>query len=244
MTTTTNPPPRIAYRLANLPPLSPTSEADRADDVPSHDVAPRPPQGQPPQAEAHAPAPDAPDAHALTAELARSLQLSRASALALTRLQLAIKSGDRRQAMEALDRLHAIDADMERLTHRLPTPVEDDPDWTEWDAIERHLGDQKLALAFEKLALASAITGPDLVSARRAQDLAAFGPPAAEPDAAAEEPLLLDAPHEAPPPLSEWPRLPAAEPVGWQSTPIRILGVVAALLVMLAVATVVVTMAG
>ena len=102
--------------------------------------------------------------HALAREIGHGLQLSRGTALALTRLQLALKTGDRHAAMAAMDRLHAIDTEMEQLTARLPTPAEGDPDAPDWNLIARQLGDQKTALAFEKLALVSGVSGPDMVS--------------------------------------------------------------------------------
>lgn len=89
------------------------------------------------------------------------LQLSRASTIALARLQLAIRSNDRRQALAAMDRIHALDTEMERLLSHLLAPGDDDP---EWRAMTRHLGDQKLALDFEKLALASGVSGPDMIT--------------------------------------------------------------------------------
>lgn len=152
------------------------------------------------------------------------LQLSRANTLALTRLQLAIQSGDRQQAMAAMDRLHTIDAELERLVDDLPVPSEDDADWL---AITRHLGDQKLAVAFEKLALASGISGPDLVSPPPPLTLS-HPIDTLTPDAAPEEP---------PPPLPEWPALPAVEPTEWR--PARssmIVGLVAAVAVTLLMA--------
>lgn len=89
------------------------------------------------------------------------LQLCRANTMSLTRLQLALRNGDRRCALEAIDRLHALDARIENLVERLPHPANEDTDWM---AITRHLEDQKIAIAFEKLALASEISGPDMVS--------------------------------------------------------------------------------
>ena len=152
------------------------------------------------QTRSSAVSPRALSAQELTQELLRSVQLSRANALALTRLSFALKSGDRTQAMEAMDRLHALDAEIERLAARLPAPCNDDSDhWGEHDVITRHLGDQKLAIAFEKLALASSISGPDMVS---------------EP-----APLMLTnavPADEPPPPLAEWPALPQVEPAEWR----------------------------
>lgn len=92
--------------------------------------------------------------------LSMGLQLSRASTMAMLRLQLALESGERRQALEAIDRLHALDAEMERLVNQLPLPGDD----ADLRAITRHVGDQKVQLAFDKLALASGISGPDMNS--------------------------------------------------------------------------------
>jgi hypothetical protein len=183
-----------------------------------------------------------PDPAALAADLGRSLQLSRASALALTRLQLAMKSRDRQAAMAALDRLHTLDAEMERLADHLPAPAADDPGRAEWDAIVRHLGDQKLALAFEKLAVASEISGPDLVSAR--------GPQHSHPPARTEQWPARRATGQAPteqndpPPLAEWPRLRTSQ-AGWDALPAWVLGLLAAVLALFAlVAAVVATSRG
>ena len=89
------------------------------------------------------------------------LQLCRANTMSLTRLQLALRSGNRRSALEAIDRLHALDARIEHLIERLPPPANEGGDW---QAIAKHLEDQKIAIAFEKLALASEISGPDMIS--------------------------------------------------------------------------------
>lgn len=89
------------------------------------------------------------------------LQLCRANTMSLTRLQLALRSGNRRSALEAIDRLHALDARIEHLIERLPAPANEGGDW---QAIAKHLEDQKIAIAFEKLALASEISGPDMIS--------------------------------------------------------------------------------
>ena len=89
------------------------------------------------------------------------LQLCRANTMSLTRLQLALRSGNRRSALEAIDRLHALDARIEHLIERLPPPANEVGDW---QAIAKHLEDQKIAIAFEKLALASEISGPDMIS--------------------------------------------------------------------------------
>jgi hypothetical protein len=118
-----------------------------------------------------------PAASGADVQFSRGLQLSRASILALTRLQLALTTGDRHQAMAALDRLHALDSEIERLVDRLPAPGNDDP---EWQAMIKHLGDQKLTLAFEKLAFVSGVEGPDLVSPIPVRPLS-VPPPATEP---------------------------------------------------------------
>ena len=94
-------------------------------------------------------------------DLLLGLQLCRANAMSLTRLQLALRSGNRRCALEAIDRLHALDARIENLVERLPPPANETSDWK---AIAKHLEDQKIAIAFEKLALASEISGPAMVS--------------------------------------------------------------------------------
>jgi len=161
------------------------------------------------------------------AQLGLSLQLSRASMMALTRLQLAIQSGDRQQAMAAMDRLHALDAEMERLVGSLPTPPDDD---AEWNAINRHVSDQKLAIAFEKLALVSEISGPDLVS-QGASQLAQ--PPAEEAETG---------PIAEPPPLPEWPTLPEVQPTEWKPARPGIIGFLLALLVTVGIAAAAVMM--
>jgi hypothetical protein len=174
----------------------------------------------------------------LAADLGHGLQLSRASTLALTRLQLAIKSSDRQAAMAALDRLHALDAEMERLVDHLPAPAAEDPAWAERDALARHLGDQKLALAFEKLALASEISGPDLVSPRPPQP---FPPPARPGEWAASQ---TPSGNDDPPPLADWPRRGAAPPARGGAVLGRLLGLLAAMLALAAIAAVVMTMTG
>ncbi len=84
------------------------------------------------------------------------LQFVRASGLAQARLQVAVLSGNRRRALEQIDRLVAIDKQLELLAegdaHGLPDSQRLDGD----------LADQRLALASEKLALTSEITLPRL----------------------------------------------------------------------------------
>ncbi|WP_207093876.1 hypothetical protein [Novosphingobium sp. PY1] len=102
-----------------------------------------------------------PKAEALGKDLHLGLQLCRANTLSLTRLQLALKSGDRRSTLEAIDRLHALDTQISQLVRRLPGHANDDPDM---QALSRHVDEQNMAIAFEKLALVSAVSGPNLVS--------------------------------------------------------------------------------
>lgn len=233
--------PTIAYRMADLPQRPAT-------------LAPNPYLGphwqeEPevsPEAEPAPAIPLDPVAH-LAAELSRTLQLSRAGALGLTRLQLAIKCGDRHAAMAAMDRLHAVDAEMERIVERLPQPGTENPAHAEWQAIARHLADQKLSLAFEKLAMVSEISGPDMVSPR-ADRLPLRHPP--EPtdhdDETASNVYPLVRP-ETPldpdqPPLANWPRLPAVEPTEWNGIPAWLIGLLLAVLVMVAVGTALATL--
>ncbi|WP_138921455.1 hypothetical protein [Novosphingobium pentaromativorans] len=101
------------------------------------------------------------EAEVLRKDLHLGLQLCRANTLSLTRLQLALKSGDRRSTLEAIDRLHTLDTQIGRLVRRLPGHANDDPDM---QVLSRHVDEQNMAIAFEKLALASAVSGPNLVS--------------------------------------------------------------------------------
>lgn len=87
------------------------------------------------------------------------LQYCRASMFSLTRLELAMESGDRQRIIEAIDRLHALDGEIERKVASLPAPAGPDP---ERAAFEEYLGREKMAVAFEKLVLASGISGPGL----------------------------------------------------------------------------------
>ena len=93
------------------------------------------------------------------------LQYCRAGMLSLTRLELAMESGDRQRIIEAIDRLHALDGEIERKVASLPAPVGPDP---ERAAFEEYLGREKMAVAFEKLVLASGISGPGLAPHRPA----------------------------------------------------------------------------
>jgi hypothetical protein len=69
----------------------------------------------------------------------------RASGLAQARLQLAVLSGNRRRALEQIDRLLGIDRQLERIARGESTPAP--------GAIEADLAEQRLAIASEKLAL-------------------------------------------------------------------------------------------
>lgn len=93
-------------------------------------------------------------------DAALGLQLCRASIMSLMRLQLAFERRDRMGAMEAIDRLHALDTEVERIMADLPGG-EDDP---RRHVVNRILREEKMAVAFEKLALASGTDGPDLAS--------------------------------------------------------------------------------
>ena len=119
------------------------------------------------------------------------LQYCRASTLSLTRLELALESGDRQRIIEAMDRLHALDGEIERRVASLPPPTGQDPDR---DAINQHLGREKMAVAFEKLVLASGISGPGLASpsalATRAHSIGMPAPDLDWPDPADEAPTV------------------------------------------------------
>lgn len=120
-------------------------------------------------------------------DFALGLQLCRASILSLTRLQLAFERGDRTGAMEAIDRLHALDAEVERTMRRLPAPAGESP---RREALARQLREEKMAVAFDKLALASGVSGPKLASPPAFFDRSkAMPPPAVDP--AESRPLSL-----------------------------------------------------
>src|SRR3546814_11262743 len=57
------------------------------------------------------------------ADLFWSLQYCRASTLSLIRLELAMESGDRQRIIEAMDRLHALDREIERKVSDLSAPA-------------------------------------------------------------------------------------------------------------------------
>lgn len=80
----------------------------------------------------------------------------RATALAQVRLQLAVLSGNRRRALEQIDRLVSLDKELERLadgTLAIAPPLE---------PLAEELADQRLAIAAEKLALTADIQLPRL----------------------------------------------------------------------------------
>lgn len=98
------------------------------------------------------------------------LQFLRASALAQARLQLAVLSGNRRRALEQIDRLVAIDRQLERVVQGRTGPLPD-PQHLAGD-----LASQRLAIASEKLALTSQVSLPRLEPAFGAGMGAALGP--------------------------------------------------------------------
>lgn len=98
------------------------------------------------------------------------LQFVRASALAQVRLQLAVLSGNRRRALEQIDRLVAIDRQLERVSHG-----DVDPESGQ-QRLADDLADERLAIASEKLALTSQIALPRLEPAFGAGMGAALDP--------------------------------------------------------------------
>jgi len=98
------------------------------------------------------------------------LQFLRASGLAQARLQLAVLSGNRRRALEQIDRLVAIDTQLERMVQGREGPVPDP------HTLEDDLADQRLAIASEKLALTAEIMLPRLEPAFGAGYGSAIGP--------------------------------------------------------------------
>lgn len=187
----------------------------------------------------------------LTRTVAQGLQLTRASTIALTRLQLALAGGDRRRAMAAIDRLHVLDGEIEHLVEGLPQPQPQpqpaNPDITQDSAprpdgdpagdelmvsLNKHLADQKLALAFEKLALASGISGPDLGSA------------AALPIEDGERPALDSQPAKpedpaAPVSVVDWHAFPEVRTVIWDRIPPKVLAFALTVLIAALIAAVV-----
>jgi hypothetical protein len=98
------------------------------------------------------------------------LQFVRASGLAQVRLQLAVLSGNRRRALEQIDRLVALDKELERIAEgsvAIAPPLE---------RLADELADQRLAIASEKLALTSQVSLPRLEPAFGAGMGAALAP--------------------------------------------------------------------
>ena len=87
-------------------------------------------------------------------ELARGLMLLRASNMNVIRLQLAMEHRDRRQAMEALDGLVALDGEIRDFIGDIP------PHDAASAALARSIDAQKSAIASEKFMLAAGKSGP------------------------------------------------------------------------------------
>ena len=110
------------------------------------------------------------------------LHYLRASGLAQARLQLAVLSGNRRRALEQIDRLVMIDKQLERVSEGLVAiapPAE---------VLEDELDRERLAIASEKLALTAGVELPRLEPAFGAGLTAAL--PADEPVEIVEEETL------------------------------------------------------
>lgn len=101
------------------------------------------------------------DGAALYKDVHLGLQICRANSLSLTRLQLALRKGDRHHVLEAIDRLNDLDIRIGRLLQRLPISANDDPETQE---ICKYIDEQSMAVAFERLALVSQVSGPDMLS--------------------------------------------------------------------------------
>ena len=119
--------------------------------------------------------------------LRAGLELARASQLTLLRLQLALQRSNRRTAMQALDNLLEIDAEMEGLAAKLngaPSHLAGDA------ALFSFIGFQKEAIATEKHVLASGELGlearPIVVPADDDDEASGADLPAQEPDDEAE----------------------------------------------------------
>lgn len=117
-------------------------------------------------------------------DYALGLQFCRVGFLSMTRLQLALERGDRSRAMEAIDDLHALDIEVERLVGALPVS----PDDPRQGHAARIVKEGRMAVAFEKLALASGISGPDLSSRPGFPERIGDVWPEAEPAVAADWP--------------------------------------------------------
>jgi hypothetical protein len=110
------------------------------------------------------------------------LHYLRASGLAQARLQLAVLSGNRRRALEQIDRLVMIDKQLERVSEGLVAIAPPS------EALDDELDRERLAIASEKLALTSGIELPRLEPAFGAGMAAAL--PADEPVEIIEEETL------------------------------------------------------
>jgi hypothetical protein len=117
--------------------------------------------------------------------LRNGLELARASQLTMLRLQLALHKSNRRTAMQALDDLLDIDAEMEGLAATLtdvPTQLADDA------ALSGFIGLQKAAIAVEKHVL----TGSDWRSDAAPRVIAAPEDGAGDADLRGQPPLPND----------------------------------------------------
>lgn len=197
----------------------------------------------------------------LRRKIAAGLQLTRASTIALTRLQLALAGGDRRQTMAAIDRLHVLDGEIQHLVEGMPLPPEseaaasgkeipvdrEEPGDDLLASLNEHLKDQKLALAFEKLALASGISGPDLVSADHplaAEDDGRRDNRTGQANAAgqAADSDRWPAGSDGGMPIVDWHAFPEVKTVIWDRIPPKVWGMVLAVLVTAAFVAAVATM--
>lgn len=201
----------------------------------------------------------------LRRKVAEGLQLTRASTIALTRLQLALAGGDRRQAMAAIDRLHVLDGEIELLVEQLPqstaSAASDEQHTATVDlpaigeplgedllaSLSKHLTDQKLALAFEKLALASGISGPDLVSTDSLLPLSedvtvsSRAEHQQQTDAAADDNRGMPA-TASEKPLVDWHAFPDVQTVVWERIPAKVWGILLTMLVAAALIAAIVLM--
>jgi hypothetical protein len=114
-------------------------------------------------------------------------------------------------------------------------------------SLSEHLKDQKLALAFEKLALASGISGPDLVSADHplaAGDDGRLAPLAGRPipadEAAGNDSKIVAADGE--PPVVDWHAFPDVQTVIWDRIPPKVWGIFLAVIVAAVLVAMIVTM--
>lgn len=197
----------------------------------------------------------------LRRKIAEGLQLTRASTIALTRLQLALAGGDRRQTMAAIDRLHILDGEIEHLVEGLPPSSEseaaasgdgiavnrEESDDDLLASLSEHLKDQKLALAFEKLALASGISGPDLVSEDHplaAENDGRLAPLARQPSqtdqTGGNDRKAVAADGE--PPVVDWHAFPDVQTVIWDRIPPKVWGIFLTVIVAAVLIAMIVTM--